>query len=427
MSGGRGAHAPSILFIHNSFPAQFGALGGALAERGWRVTFATAAPNAAADGLAILPYAAHRAPNPGTHPYAQPMERAALFAQGFVRAALAARRRGLAPDVIVAHSGWGAGMCARDVFPDAAFVAYCEWWYRHPGPDTAFLAAAGLPPEARRLDAPMFERMRNAPIAMDIASADVTLCPTRFQAAQFPASLAAAIRVEHDGVDTDFFAPDPAERRSTLGGLVAPDARVVTYATRGMEPHRGFPQFMAALPRILAADPAAVAVIAGENRVAYGGDALRRTDWKAEALAGHAIDPARVHFVGRLARPEFRRLLRRSDAHVYLTVPFVLSWSMLEAMSAGCALVLSDTAPVREFAGPGCARLADLRAPDTIAAAVIATLADPSGNRARRARARAAICAAVPQALCIDRKEQLFRSLVAAAPQASRPQAASSL
>ena len=132
-------------------------------------------------------------------------------------------------------------MCARDVFPAAAFVAYCEWWYRHPGPDVAYLAEAGPPRPPHPAEAPMFERMRNAPIAMDIASADATLCPTEFQSAQFPASLRASIRVEHDGVDVDFFRPDPAERQSTLGGLVAPDARVVSYATRGMEPHRGFP------------------------------------------------------------------------------------------------------------------------------------------------------------------------------------------
>ena len=165
------------------------------------------------------------------------------------------------------------------------------------------------------------------------------ICPTDFQAAQFPPLFRRALTVLHDGIDTDRFRPDPAARRDTLGGLVAEDARVITYATRGMEPHRGFPQFMAALPAVLAADPKAVAVVAGENRVAYGGEALRRVDWKARALAENDIDPARVHFVGHLAPADYLRLLQRSDAHVYLTVPFVLSWSMLEAMSAGCGLV----------------------------------------------------------------------------------------
>lgn len=215
--------------------------------------------------------------------------------------------------------------------------------------------------------------------------------------------------VAHDGVDADFFRPDLTARRATLGGLVAPDARVVTYATRGMEPHRGFPQFMAALPRILAADPRTVAVIAGENRVAYGGDALRRTDWKTEALRTPGLDPARVRFVGRLARDDYLALFQRSDAHVYLTVPFVLSWSMLEAMSAGCALVLSDTDPVREFADEAAARLVDHRRPEAVAEAVLATLADPEDNAARRARA--AILATVPREACHARHERLFRDL----------------
>lgn len=402
-----------ILFIHDNFPAQFGALGLWLARNGWEVSFATAASQARADGLRILHYQPHRKPSPETHPYAQAMDRAAINAQGFVRAAVALREAGYGPDIIVAHSGWGAGMFARDVFPRAAYVAYCEWWYAYPGADVTYLAGLAGKPFKPTFEGPMHERARNAPIAMDIAAADAVLCPTRFQAAQFPPLLRSALTVQHDGIDTDFYSPDPATRRSTLGGLVAEDAHVVSYATRGMEPHRGFPQFMAALPRILAADPKAVAVIAGENRVAYGGQSLRGTDWKALALAKHDIDPARVHFVGRLARPDYLRLLRRSDAHVYLTVPFVLSWSMLEAMSTGCALVLSDTDPVREFADAGSARLTDLRDPATITAAVLDTLQDPGVAEARRAQARATILDGLGIRRIYPAKAALFRSLAA--------------
>lgn len=402
---------PAILFIHNSYPAQFGALAAWLAARGWDVTFATCAEAGARDGVRFLRYAPHRAPSAATHPYAQPMERAALHAQGFARAALEAKRQGLSPDVIVAHSGWGPGLCARDVFPGAAYVAYCEWWYRHPGADVAYLAETGTIPPPRALEAPMFERMRNAPIALDIADADLAFCPTRFQAAQFPPNLRGALTIEHDGVDTSFFRPDPAARRDTLGGLVAEDALVVTYATRGMEPHRGFPQFMAALPAIFAAEPKAVAVIAGENKVAYGGDRLRRTDWRAEALAADDLDPGRLHFTGRLPAPQYLRLLQRSDAHVYLTVPFVLSWSMLEAMSAGCALVLSDTEPVREFADSTMARLVDMRRPEAVAAGVLDTLENHADSARRRAAARAAVEATIPARLCFERKRRLLADL----------------
>ncbi len=376
-----------ILFVHDNYPAQFGGLGQWLASRGWEVAFATAHPPAEAPAeMRILAYAPHRAPSRETHPYAQPMDKAAINAQAFARSALAARQRGYRPDVVVAHSGWGAGMFAKDIFPEAAFVAYCEWWYRFPGADVAFLAEMEGRPLGAPLEAPMHERARNAPIAMDLSAADAAICPTKFQASQFPEIFRRTLRVLHDGIDTDRFRPDAAVRHATLGGIVAEDARVVTYATRGMEPHRGFPQFMAALPAVLADDPKAVAVIAGENRVAYGGDGVRKTDWKARALAENDLDPARVHFVGRLGSADYLRLLQRSDAHVYLTVPFVLSWSMLEAMSTGCGLVLSDTDPVREFGDRTNAALVDMTRPDTIADGVREMLADPTSDRRRRAR-----------------------------------------
>lgn len=412
--GSHGRRFPiRILFIHDNFPAQFGTLGLWLARRGWHVTFATARADAQAEGIDILRYAPHREPSAETHPYAQAMDRAAIRGQGFARAALKARAAGYRPDLIVAHSGWGAGMFARDIFPRAAFVAYCEWWYSHPGPDVTYLAALDGAAPRFSLEAPMLERARNAPIAMDIGSADAVLCPSRFQAAQFPPLLRPALTVLHDGIDTEYHAPDPATRQSTLGGLVAPDAHVISYATRGMEPHRGFPQFMAALPAIFRADPKAVAVIAGENRVAYGGGALRKTDWKAKALAENDIDPARLRFLGHLSRPDYLRLLRRSDAHVYLTVPFVLSWSMLEAMSTGCALVLSDTDPVREFADGSMARLADLAAPATISQAVLDLLANPGPAATLRARAREAIVDSLSTALVYPAKQKLFAGLAA--------------
>lgn len=404
------ARPGSILFVHDNYPAQFGGLGRWLAGRGWEVGFATAAPPAEAPpGIRILPYARHRAPSRETHPYAQPMDRAAIAAQAFARTALAARRDGYRPDIVVAHSGWGAGMFAKDIFPEAAFVAYCEWWYRYPGADVAFLAALEGRVLSAPLEAPMHERARNAPIAMDLAAADAAICPTRFQAGQFPGIFRRALTVLHDGIDTDRFSPDDEARRGTLGGLVAEDARVVTYATRGMEPHRGFPQFMAALPAVLAADRKAVAVIAGENRVAYGGDGLRATDWKARALAENDLDPARVHFVGRLDGGDYLRLLQRSDAHVYLTVPFVLSWSMLEAMSVGCGLILSDTDPVREFGDRTNAALVDMARPAAIAEAVRETLGEPASDRRRRAREL--VRRRLSRVALSEQKERLFAGL----------------
>lgn len=399
---------PRILFVHAEAPGQFGGLAAWLGARGWDVAFATERAWAAPEGVRVLRFGPHRAPSPATHPYAQPMDRAALRAQGFVRAALTLRQQGWRPDVIVSHAGLGCGPFARDVFPTAKYVPYVEWWYVHPGPDVAFLAALDGHPPPASLEAPMHERARNAPLALDLAAADLALCPTAFQAAQVPPALRAALTVRPDGVDAAFYAPADGPCDRTLGGLVPADAPVVTYATRGMEPHRGFPQFMAALPRVLAAVPRAVAVIAGANRVCYGGDALRAVDWKARALAQLDLDPARVLFTGPLPPRDYLALLRRSDAHAYLTVPFVLSWSMLEAMSVGAPLVLSDTPPVREFAGEAEARLVAFD-PDAVARGILDALRDP-GPRPAAARDRAAPLAASRE---FPAKERLFLDLAA--------------
>jgi glycosyltransferase involved in cell wall biosynthesis len=403
---------PSILFVHDNYPAQFAQLGRWLATRGWEVTFATAEREVRVEGARVLTYAPHREPSPQTHPYAQPMDRAVLKAQAFVRAALEARRDGYHPDLVVAHSGWGAGMFARQVFPEARFVAYCEWWYRYPGADVDFLHEIAGKAAPGSVEGAILEQARNAPIAMDLAAADAAISPTLFQRSQFPPVFRDRLTVLHDGIDTDFFRPDAGARSSTLGGVLPENARIVTYATRGMEPHRGFPQLAAALPSVLAADPRNVAVIAGENVVAYGGNAPRRTDWKTKALAENGLDPRRVIFTGQLTYQAYRALLRRSDAHVYLTVPFVLSWSVLEAMSTGCAMVVSDTEPVREFFDETSGRFADLRDTGNLADQIIATLDDPESSAAHRAAARARILRDLDQRDEFRRKESLFLRLV---------------
>jgi glycosyltransferase involved in cell wall biosynthesis len=394
----------SILFVHDNFPAQFGQFGAWLIGRGWDVAFATAKAGAAHPGMRILPYKPHREPSGQTHPYAQPMDKAAINAQGFARAAYAARSAGYRPDFVMAHAGWGGGMFAKDVFPEARCVPFCEWWYRTPAPDTAFLERC-LPPRDAPPDTAILQDARNAPILFDLANADAAFCPTRFQASQFPPRLRAWLTVLHDGVDTVLHAPDPAAARSTLGGLVPEDAEVVTYATRGNEPHRGFPQFIRALPALFAARPKAHAVIVGENRVAYGDKRLRDVDWRAKLLDEVRPDPARVHFTGPLPRPQYIAVLQRSDAHVYLTAPFVLSWSMIEAMSIGCLLVASDTEPVREFATDGeTAVLTDFFDHDRLAERVIEALSDPGRGSRLRAQARAQIVETVAAPVMWRRK-----------------------
>ncbi len=380
---------PHVLFVHDDGPGQFGALGHRLASAGWPVTFASRR-GVTVPGCRSLTYRPRRTPSERTHPYAQSFDRAVLNGQGFAEAALTAARSGLAPDIVVSHAGPGAGLFALDAFRGARTVAYAEWWYEHPAPDLAYL---GEPcDDLSESDQAMVERGRNAAMALEISCAHATVSPTLFQADRFPAALRPRITVRHDGIDTKFFRPAAARSEDSdcpepLRRL-APDRPLVTYATRGMEPHRGFPQFMAALPEIQAARPDCVIAIAGEHLVAYGTDRMRRTDWLARGLATPGLDRDRVILLGTIPVRSYRWLLRRSDAHVYLSVPFVLSWSMLEAMAVGCPLVLSDTPPVTEFADTECALLTDMRDPGGIAAAVQQSLDDPHAARHRAAVAR---------------------------------------
>jgi glycosyltransferase involved in cell wall biosynthesis len=237
-------------------------------------------------------------------------------------------------------------------------------------------------------------RTRNAPLLLEMAACDAAITATRFQHAQFPAMAADRLTVLHDGVDTDFFSPDPSSRFSLPG--LPDEAELVTYATRGMEPYRGFPQFMRALVRLQERRPAMHAVIAAEDRVIYGRRLPEGESWRRRMLAElPELDLSRIHFTGHLSYERYRALLRRSDAHVYLTVPFVLSWSAIEALSTGCLMIGSDTAPLREIIEPGSnGLLADFHDAHDLAARIEEALdmeseAKQRMRKAARATARA--------------------------------------
>ena len=376
---------PSILFSHTNFPAQFGAFGTWLAEEGWDVWFATARTDASAPpGCRMFHFEAREEPTDSMHSGAHFLDQALQTANGFTLSAEISRANGFIPDIVVAHSGWGAGTYARAVWPEARFIAYAEWWYAHPSPDIA--------PEETDLGSDVHLRAhalgKNAPVLLDLAEADAILCPTRFQAAQFPQWIRERMAVMHDGIDTDLHAPNPRARdRLALYGLPQ-DAELVTYVARGMEPYRGFPAFMRALAALQSKRPKLHAMIVGEDRVAYGRELPEQDSWRIRMLAELDLDPTRTHFTGPLPRPDYITVLQASDAHVYLTIPFVLSWSFIEAMSVGCPIVASDVAPVREAAEGSAVVLVDHTDTDALVARVSTLLDDPVAARQAAARSR---------------------------------------
>ncbi|HMM39068.1 MAG TPA: glycosyltransferase [Desulfovibrio sp.] len=378
-----------VLLVHSNFPAQFRHLCVALgSDPADEVVFLTMNPRPEWNipGVRKAVFLPDGEAAPGVHPLAAQGEEAARLAAGALKAALALRDQGFVPDVIYSHSGWGPGLYLGEVFPEARRLCYFEWFYDPDGADARFGGATQQPMDRARA------RARNLPILMDLANCRQGICPSRWQAEQFPPDLRRKLTVLPDGVDTEFFRPAPDERLVLPGLDLSGAAEIVTYATRGMEPYRGFPQFMEAAARLMATRPACHVVVVGDDRSCYGPPPGPGRTWKQEVLERLRLDPARIHFTGSLPYGLYRKVLRAGSVHVYLTRPFVLSWSFLEALSCGCLVVASDTEPVREVARDGVnALLTDFHSPQAIAARVAEALDRREESAPLRAEARRTI------------------------------------
>jgi glycosyltransferase involved in cell wall biosynthesis len=339
-----------ILFIHNNFPAQYRHVAQALAQNpNNRVGFITQNRTHELDGVTKLVFEPARKAHASTHRYVRQFETAVLDGQAVVRVLQQLKTTGFTPDVVCAHTGWGVGMFVKDIYPDTPLVLYCEWYTRSRGGDLDFDPAH--PPT---IDDILRYRASNAAMLVDLDACDGGLAPTRWQRSRFPEAFQPRIDVLHDGVDTEYFTPQPGAKLALPGLDLSAAQEIVTYVARGMDAYRGFPQFIEALEHLLKRRPHCHAVIVAADRVAYGPPPPEgHASYKDWMLAKVPLDPARVHFVGTLPYDLYRQVLRASSAHVYLTRPFVLSWSLMEAMATGCLIVASDTAPVREVIEDG--------------------------------------------------------------------------
>ena len=340
-----------ILFVHQNFPGQFPHLAPALAARGHQVMAMTDEKNQRPSPVQVVKYASP----PETkvaglgRTYAEMAERGWLAARG----ARALRdRHGYAPDLIVGHSGWGETLFLREIWPEAKLLVYAELMYRTRGQDVGFDSEFSPGTDEGRVST----IARSAHLIQGLVQADAGLAPTRYQADSFPPELRRKLTVIHDGIDTDIVRPNPEATLTLPGGrtLRAGD-EVLSYVSRSLEPYRGFHVFMRALPAVLAARPQAQVVLVGSDGVSYGAKPKDAETWKARMLAevGDRLDLSRVHFLGRVPYGTYLSLLQVARAHCYLTYPFVLSWSLTEAMAAGKLIVASDTEPVRELIRDG--------------------------------------------------------------------------
>ncbi|MBR0656773.1 glycosyltransferase [Plastoroseomonas arctica] len=377
------------LFIHQSFPAQYRHLAAALAARhGEEVVGLGDKALANVPGVRQVRYPAPAGAGAHTHRYLRPLEAAIRRGQAVARAALALKADGFVPDLVCCHPGWGEGLFLRDIFPDARILLYCEFHYAASGGDLGFEGAGSAP-----LDEAARVRILNANNLLSLDAADWAHTATHWQHSRFPSWARQRMSVVHEGVDTD------RVRRSDAAWFALPDGRVltaedevVTYVARGLEPYRGFPSFMRALPAILRHRPKAQIVIVGEDNPFYGAGPPGGGTWRAAMLAelGEGLDLGRVRFVGRISHEALIALFSISAAHVYLTYPFILSWSLLEAMACACPIIASGTAPVAEvIVADRNGWLVAFHSPEAVAAAVINALDHPRIARRMGAAARA--------------------------------------
>ncbi len=379
-----------LLFVHQNFPGQYLHIVRHLAASGrHEIVFITEPNDNHIEGVRKLPYRFPAPSDPAAvHGAARDFDLAMRRAEAVANTARSLRQLGFTPDVVIGHHGWGELLNLPDVWPDAPLCGYLEFFYSLTGADVNFDPEFPMRPEE-------FARVRakNAVNLLALGLDKQGQTPTEWQLSTYPAWARPSITLLPEGANLDLCRPDPQARRLVLeiGGMrIAPGDKLLTYVSRDLEPYRGFHVIMRALPRILGARKDVKVVLVGRDGVSYGVPPPRGT-WRREMLeeVGDGIDLARVALPGRIEYDVYRRLLQRSDAHVYLTYPFVASWSLREALATGCVVIGSDTAPVTEFVIDGeTGLLVPFHDPVVLAATVLRALGDRALARRLREGAR---------------------------------------
>jgi glycosyltransferase involved in cell wall biosynthesis len=353
-----------ILFVHQNFPGQFKSIAPFLIKKGHKVSALKIEKSNALQvtewrGVSVTSYPIKRGTTKGIHPWVADFETKTIRGEACLLAAKSLAANGYTPDVIIAHPGWGESLFLKEVWPSAKLGIYCEFYYSSEGQDVGFDPEF---PNSNPLSNNCRLKLKNLNNLLHFGIADAGLSPTNWQASTFPNEFRNKISVIHDGIDTRKICPDENATLtlSQKGGYEVSVSRkdeIVTFVNRNLEPYRGYHVFMRALPEILKSRPKARVIIVGGNSVSYGSGPEKKKygnkSW-AEIFEIElrskvsSTDLERIHFAGTLPFDKYLRVLQISSCHVYLTYPFVLSWSLLEAMSAGCPIVASGTKPVQE-------------------------------------------------------------------------------
>jgi glycosyltransferase involved in cell wall biosynthesis len=337
-----------ILFIHPNFPGQFKHLIKHFAKsKKNEVVFATSYYNKAApENVKVVLSRPKKPPeNSNSHQYLKSFEKSAYAAQSIWRVCNKLKESGFTPDVIYAHPGWGDGLLLKDIFPESPLISYMEFYYKAFGADVHFHPDSVVNPErVARI------RFKNATNLLNLDACDYAISPTHWQASLHPREFHHKFSVIHEGIDTDLLKPAKEKKQVELpdGVLLPIEKEVVTYVARNFEPYRGFEQVMKSIELLMKQRPNVHFLMIGDDGVSYGAKLPDGETYKEKMLKELRLDASRIHWYGKVSFEKYAQILTHSMAHIYLTVPFVLSWSALEAMSIGCPMVVSNTAPLHE-------------------------------------------------------------------------------
>lgn len=412
--------ANGVLFVHTNFPGQFRGLATTLASRGVACAAIGSATSPGVEGVRLGRYALDRGTTPGVFPYAVRAEADLIRGSNALRVARALKDQGFEPQVIVGHPGWGEMVFLDEVWPDARQVMFSEFFYRAHGFDVDFDTEFHQATEATVLGA----YAKNAVMALCLTAATAIVSPTEFQASALPAVFKPLVRVIHEGVDVEAIRPGPAEPFVLPDGrTIQPGAPVITYANHHLEPMRGLHIFARALPRLMDQVPDAQVLIFGqESPRPYGGSPPGGGTWRELIFRDLPLDASRLHFMGKTSHETLLAAFRLSTAHVYYTYPFVLSWSLVEAMASGCYVIGSDTGPLRDAIKDGVnGRLLPFFDPHTLSQALIEACRYPEGFNYLRTAARATAVAKFSRRDGTETWLGLLRELGVEIPQADPP------
>jgi len=368
-----------LLFVHQNMPGQYREILTWLAAQGrHELVFLTQRPNIQIKGVKTVTYRVHHQASKDSYGLSKDWEDAAGAGLGAAMALRSFEKSdGFKPDIVIGHTGWGELLFVKEIWPDVPVIGFFEYFYNTTG------GLVGFDPDSPSNDqAGFFAKARNTVPYASIESVDLGHVPTYWQRDRFPASFHDRMYTCHDGIRTDRLLPDP-KASIGLGRLEHPLTRadeVVTYVARNMERARGFHIMMRALPQILKDRPKARVLMIGGNETSYGPESKHSNGLRGEMEEelGDSVDWNRVHFLGKVPYDDLCRIIRISRCHIYLTMPFVLSWSLLEAMSMQATVVAADVAPVREAVTHGeTGMLVDFFDVQALASQVVDVLENP--------------------------------------------------